>query len=137
MKRKQNSYEALLAEEQELTLLLEEQEKGIQQQLLHAKDKFSSIAGGLDVLGRLIHPDKNNPLLYSAVSALVRGTTRNILRKRTGWLGRLLIPFVLKNVLSHVAGDHKEKINRVLLALLGGNDKARHNGKAAPQEAVV
>jgi hypothetical protein len=96
------TYGDLLAEKEELTALLSIQKEFIRQDVKNLREELKPVSHVVDVLGKITTKDKSNPALAFGVDLAGDLLIKNTLLRRGGWLTRLIVPFVFKNLSSHL-----------------------------------
>lgn len=107
------TYEDLLREKQRLAVVLEEDEQAIREEFKDIKRKFKPVKQGLDFLEKITTRDSNNPLVRTGIDVGVNLIVKKLLLRNAGWVAKLVMPFVLKNFLSHEAQEHPEWMQKL------------------------
>jgi hypothetical protein len=96
------TYDDLLAEKEELTAHLATQKAFIKQDILMLKEELKPATNVVSLLGKMVRKDKTNPAIALGVDIVGDLLIKNTLLRRGGWLTRLVIPFIAKNLSSHL-----------------------------------
>lgn len=102
------TYEDLLAEKEELTALLSIQKEFIRQDVRNLREELKPVSQVLGVLGKMTTKGTSNPAVAFGVDLAGDLLIKNTLLRRGGWLTRLIVPFVVKNLSTHLLSA-KEK----------------------------
>jgi hypothetical protein len=110
------TYEDLLQEEQRLKQKLTLQKADFRHHWSVLKHKLSPVEKIVGVVKNLTTPDTRNPLLNTGV---------NLYMSKIGWLPKLVIPFVLKNLSSNLVNKKGKSLFKTFRSLIGKNGKAK------------
>ena len=101
------TYDDLLAEKVELERLLIDQKAIIRQDIAALKEELRPAAAVLKFIGKVTAKDKSNSLLRLGVSVASETVLRNVVLAKSGWLTRLIVPFVAKTLGSKAIANTK------------------------------
>ena len=102
------SYDDLLNEEQRLTAQLATYKSMIKTDIASVKDGLNPIKKAKDKVKSLFtREDKNSPALNFAINFVLDYAIRKVIPKRTSVLTKTVIPFILKNYVSHLITDEQ------------------------------
>jgi hypothetical protein len=121
-----NTYEELLAEKERLNALAKVQTAQIQDDLRGIKEEFRPLTNIASTIGSFFSRKAGGALGHIGVNLLVDGLIRRVFLAKSGWITRLVIPFFLKNVASHIV-DKPEKLIRKIKRLFSKNGKLAHD----------
>jgi len=96
------NYKELQEEKQRLESLLSQQKSQFRSNLDTLKEDYAPFIKLGSALGMLITRNYRYPLLNLATGMAINSLVKNKLLAKAGWVTRLLAPFFLKNVSSHV-----------------------------------
>ena len=119
------TYEDLLQEKQRLKQKLVLQKADFNHHWAVLKHKMSPIEKVAGVVKNLTTPDTRNPLLNTGVNLTIDVLLRNFYMSGIGWLPKLVVPFVLKNLSSNLVNKRGKSIFRTLKSLVNKNGKAK------------
>ena len=125
MKRKIASYEDLEKEEQLLEELLKAQKQLVLADIEHVKNQLKPATAALKLFNNVISPDKRNPLLTAGTNTAIDFLLKKFVLGNSGWITKMVVPYLVKNYSSHLIADNKDNIVQKLFSLIGGK-----NGKA-------
>jgi hypothetical protein len=125
------TYDDLLNEKQRLEQLLKSQKEIIRQDIQEIKEEFKPVKHAFSFISKLGTKDKSNPLLTATTDTVINLLVKKLLLAKTGWVTRLIVPFILKNFSSHVVSENKGSIMKKIFSIFG---KRNQNGKASAQE---
>jgi hypothetical protein len=110
MTKKIKTYEDLLEEETRLTAQLGSYKVLIKGDIAGIKDGLNPIKKAKDKVKNLFtREDKNSPAINFTLNFALDYIIRKILPNRTSVLTKTVIPFVLKNYVSHLITDDQRK----------------------------
>jgi hypothetical protein len=110
MTRNIKTYEDLLQEEQRLTLQLSSYKELIKGDIAGVKDGLNPIRKAKDKVKSLFtRDDKNSPAMNFTLNFVLDYLIRKVIPNRTSVLTKTVIPFVLKNYVSHLITEEQRK----------------------------
>jgi hypothetical protein len=101
------TYNDLLAEKEELTALLSIQKEFIRRDVKNLREELKPVSEVVGVIGKITTKDKSNPALAFGVDLAGDLLIKNTLLRRGGWLTRMIVPFVFKNLSTHLLSAKK------------------------------
>lgn len=104
------TYNDLLTEKERLKTLLQAQKQILRQDVEDIKVELQPVKNAISMVGKFTTRDKSNPLLTSATESVIDLVVKRMLLSRTGWLTKLVVPFLMKNVSSHLVNANQGKI---------------------------
>ena len=129
-----NSYKELLEEKARLTTLLETQKAVLREDFQEIKEEFAPVKNAISVIGKITTKDNSNWLLTTAADTAIDLVVRKFILSKAGWFMRIILPFFMKNLSSHLIADNKDTIfNKISSWLRFG----KSNGKAHDAEKEV
>jgi hypothetical protein len=123
------TYHDLLEEKQQLEVLLNAQKELIRYDFRELKAEFQPVIKTVGLAGKMFTKDKTNALLNTGADTLIDIIVKKVLLGKAGWITRTIVPFLIKNVSSHVIAEKKGGIFKKVFALFR---KDQHNGKTPP-----
>jgi len=114
-----NTYDDLLKEKQQLQVLLQAQKELLRYDVNQLKENLNPAIDTFSFIGKLIRRDHHNAFLNGGANRVIDLLVKKILLARSGWLTRLVVPFFLKNISSHVIEEKKEKLFGKLFNWIG------------------
>jgi hypothetical protein len=127
-----NTYEELLEEKARLKALLKVQTAQIQDDIRGIKEELKPITNITSSLSMFFTRKAGGLLGQLGVNLLADGLVRKVLLSRSGWIIRLVVPFLIKNFGSHIV-DKPGKLLRKIKHLFGKNGKP---GKPAQETGI-
>jgi hypothetical protein len=101
------SYKDLLAEKQRLKEKFAVQKTELTAEIASLKDVINPFSGILktagSTIGKFISPDKSMGILNTGLGFAVDVIVRKLILKKSNWLVKLAAPFLIRNLLSHLA----------------------------------
>ena len=101
-----HTYEALLAEEASLKASLAVQKDDIGRDLAEIKEHLKPITKTIAFLSKFATRDKSNALVSTGVSIAGDIILKNVILAKSGWMTRLVVPFLMKNYGSHLLNNN-------------------------------
>lgn len=135
MNRTIRTYDDLLREKQRLTALLQAQKELVRQDVQSIKQELAPVQKAIEWVGRLTTRDRNNVLLTGVSDFLVDVIVKKGLLGRAGWITRIAIPFVAKNLSSHLLAGYKDVLLAKLASWLNKNGTDAANAKPSDGQA--
>jgi hypothetical protein len=123
------TYEDLIKEKQQLEVLLQAQKELIRYDVSQLRQQFQPAVDTVSFLGKFIHKDKSNAIITGGANRVIDLVLKKLILARSGWLTRLIVPFLVKNYSSHLIHEKKEGLVNKLFSWIGPKNA---NGKAAP-----
>jgi hypothetical protein len=134
MTKRINSYNELLDEKARLQALLIVQKETLRQDISEIKQELAPVKTVISAIGKITTKDNTNWLLTTAADTAIDMVVRKIILSRAGWFTRIILPFFMKNLSSHLIADNKDKIVNKIFSWFG---KEKSNGKAQfPKEEL-
>jgi hypothetical protein len=121
------TYEDLLAEKEELTAQLSIQKAFIKQDVKAIKEELKPASDIIGLFRKMGTKDKSNPAVVFGVDVATDLFIKNTLLRKGGWLTRLIVPFLVKNLSTHWLTPKTNKP-----ALINGNFFQRLVDKLRP-----
>lgn len=110
MTRKIKTYEDLLQEESRLTAQLSSYKELIKTDIAGVKEGLNPIKRAKEKVKSLFtREDKNSPALNFSLNFVLDYIIRKIIPARTGVFTKTVIPFFIKNYVSHLITDEQRK----------------------------
>lgn len=126
MKRKITSYEDLEREEQLLEELLQAQKQLVLADIEQLKNQLKPATAALKLFNNVISPDKRNPLLTAGANTAIDFLLKKFVLGNSGWITKMVVPYLVKNYSSHLIADNKDSIVQKLFSLIGSkNNKVK------------
>jgi hypothetical protein len=136
MMKKINSYDELVQRQHQVQELLGAQKELVKYDFEQLKTDLKPASVALKFVSNITTLDKRNPLINEGIDKVVDLVLKKVILARSGWITKLLIPFLVKNYSSHVIGDHKDEFIDKIFSLVSGShsngdvEKYEHNGAA-------
>jgi hypothetical protein len=102
------TYDDLLAEKEELTAQLLIQKAFIKQDVKALKEELRPATDVIGILGKMTHKNTSNPAIAFGVDVAGDLLLKNTLLRKRGWLTRLIVPFLVKNLSTHLLASKKK-----------------------------
>lgn len=121
------SYDALLQEESRLKQRLTLQKSELRHHFHVLTDKLSPVEKIAGVMKNITTPDTRNPLVNTGLNLAIDLLLRGFYTAKIGWIPKVVVPFVLKNVSSNLVNKRGKSIFKTFKAIFGKNGKAKHH----------
>lgn len=128
MNKRIKTYDDLLEEKQQMEVLLKAQKELIRLDAQQLKAEFDPAVKTFGLLGKMFTKDRSNALLSTGADTVIDLVVKRVLLGKAGWITRLIVPFFLKNVSSHMIADKKDTLLQKVFSIFRKN----HNGKVPP-----
>ncbi|MCR6720019.1 MAG: hypothetical protein NVV59_06885 [Chitinophagaceae bacterium] len=125
-----NTYQDLIVEKHRLEALLKAQRELIRADVQELKQELAPVQNAIKFVGKLAKRDMSNPIMTSLSDTAIDLVLRKGLLARAGWLTKLAIPFVTKNLSSHFLSDNKEALFSKIVGWFTKGTKHSQNGQA-------
>ena len=121
------TYEELLVEKHKLKTLLTAQRELIQYDVKELNKSFKPVLNSVSLLGKVTTRNNSDLVLGTTANTVIDLVVRRLFLANAGWVKRLVIPFVLKNLSSHYIADHKSELRSKLLSFIGIRRNGTHH----------
>lgn len=121
------TYEDLLQEKQRLQQKLVLQTADFKHHSAVLKEKLNPVEKVAGIVKNLTTPDTRNPLVNTGLNLAIDMLLRGFYLSRIGWLPKLVVPFVLKNLSSNVVNKRGKSFVKTVKSLFSKNGKAKHH----------
>jgi hypothetical protein len=119
------TYDDLVKEEKRLKQKLTLQKAAFKHHFSVLQDKLNPVEKIAGVVKNLTTPDTRNPFVNTGLNLTIDLLLRNFYMAKVGWLPKLVVPFVLKNLSSNLVNKKGKSIFKTLKSLIGKNGKAK------------
>ena len=126
-----NTYEDLIKRKQQLEVLLHAQKELVMYDFGQLKQELEPAVSAFKFLGKFSTRVGNNLLISEGTEKIIDLVFKKLLLARSGWMTKLVIPYLLKNYSSHFIADHKDQFINKLFSWISHKNG---NGKAAPEK---
>ncbi|RYY60027.1 MAG: hypothetical protein EOO05_11350 [Chitinophagaceae bacterium] len=110
MTKKISTYKELLEEKERLQTLLGQQKEVLKSDMQGIKEEFEPVRAAVGMLKKFTKKDSTNPLLNIATGRIINLVLKKLVLARAGWFARLAVPFLARNISTHVIADNKTQI---------------------------
>jgi hypothetical protein len=125
------TYKDLLDEKARLEALFREQKATIRNDIRNIGEEFRPVTHAASFLGKMVTREGGNFFLNASTNKLIDIVFKKLLLARTGWITKLVVPFLMKNYSSHIISENKATIWSKLLSFIG---KKHANGQEKVHE---
>jgi hypothetical protein len=125
------TYNELLAEKARLESILASHRILIRQDIEGLKDQFVPVSHAFTTIVKFFAADKKNPLVSAGVNFAGDVLLKKFILAKTGWLTKLVVPYIVKNYSSHLINKKLDNSGPNFLHKLGDRLKSdtRRPGK--------
>jgi hypothetical protein len=123
------TYEDLVQQKNQVEALLQAQKELLIYDLRQLQTEFKSATSGLSIVGNIVTRKKQGFMVDLGVNKMIDFLFKKLILSRSGWITRLAVPFIVKNISSHLISNNKEQIVEKIKSWLHKSS----NGKAAPE----
>jgi len=132
MKTRIRTYQDLLDERARLEALLVTQKEVVREDFHAIKAELAPVRSAMSWVSKLVTRDTHNWVLNAGANTAIDFFLKRVLFARAGWFMRIVVPFFVKNLTSHVIEEKKMGFLSKLFSWIG---KKNANGKAKAGEA--
>ena len=130
MSKSIKTYQDLLDEKEKVERLLKAQKELVQMDLQVLKGEMRPALRAVKTFGKMFTREKDKTIFGVGTERLVDFVFQRFILNKAGWIAKLVVPVLVKNVSSHVVAENKQhwihKIRRFL------KRKGNHNGQTPP-----
>lgn len=108
-KPKIDNYEDLMEEKERLKELLKESKANIKYSFTLIKDELNPLTGIRENALGALKPNTTNPLVKFGIKRASEFLIGKVLLKRAGWLPRLIVPFLVREITTRIVGSKADK----------------------------
>jgi hypothetical protein len=119
------TYKELCQEHGRLKQKLQIQKAEFRHHLGVLQDKLSPVEKIAGVVKNFTTPDTRNPFVNTGLNLTIDLLLRNFYMAKVGWIPKLVVPFVLKNLSSNFVNKKGKSILHTLKSLIGKNGKVK------------
>ncbi|MGC4036610.1 MAG: hypothetical protein QM764_11660 [Chitinophagaceae bacterium] len=112
-----HTYEDLVEYKKNLQELLYLQRQVIVDDIEMIKDKVRPVTEIAAQASKLFIPSQNESMLVKIVNTAVDLLMKNVIVKRSGWLTKAVVPFLVHNLSSHLVGDNQQSILKKFIGI--------------------
>ncbi|MES1214553.1 MAG: hypothetical protein ABUT20_03465 [Bacteroidota bacterium] len=112
------TYDDLLAHQEYLRELFAAQKQVIREDIREIKAEFSPLTNIVRIASKFFTRSKDHSLIVNGASSLVDRALKKIVLPRVGWIGRMVLPFMARNISSHLVAENKDTLFDKLTAVL-------------------
>ena len=123
------TYEDLVQQKHQVEALLQAQKELMMYDLRLLQAELKSATSGLSIVGNLVSRKKQGIMVDFGMNKMIDFLFKKIILSKAGWITRLAVPFIVKNISSHLIANNKDQIVEKLRSWIHKSS----NGKAAPE----
>jgi hypothetical protein len=117
------TYKDLETEKQKLEATLRIQKDLIRNDIADLREEFRPVKEALRFVGKFTTKEKSNPAIALGVDVAGDAILKNGLLRKSGWLTRLIVPFLAKNYATHALADKGNNFFQRLASKLKSKSK--------------
>ena len=126
MTKQIKTYKDLLEEKERLENLLKSQKQIVRDDMKHLGEHLEPVKSAFTTASKFFTRDNHNLLLNASANTLIDIFIKRILLSKTGWITRLVVPFLVKNYSSHIISEKKGTLLKKLFAWVGKKNANGH-----------
>ena len=121
------TYEELVQEHTRLTQQLSLQKAEFRHHYHVLADKLSPVEKIAGIVKNVTTPDTRNPFVNTGINFAIDLLLRPFYLSKVGWIPKLVVPFILKNVSSNIVNKKGKGFFKGFKSLFGKNGKVKHD----------
>ena len=110
------TYDDLLEYQKGLQQLLYAQKELIRYDIEEIKEQVRPVTEIAAKVTKLFVPSGDQSILVKITNTVIDLLVKNIVTKKSGWITKAIIPFLLHNISSHLVADNKEGIFKKIVS---------------------
>jgi hypothetical protein len=114
------TYDDLLKEELALQSSLAIQKHVIQKEIMEIREHFEPLRKTVSFLSKFFTRDNTSALVGTGIGILGDIVFKNVILAKSGWLTRMVLPYLVKNYSSHVINDKPGILQNIVQKLKSG-----------------
>jgi hypothetical protein len=130
MSKQIQTYQDLLEEKEKVERLMKAQKDLVRMDLQLLKGEMRPALRAVKTFGKMFTREKDKSIFGVGTERLVDFVFQRFVLNKAGWLAKLVVPVLVKNVSSHVVAENKHNWLHKLRTVLKKKDK--HNGQTPP-----
>src|SRR5688572_18191503 len=119
------TYKDLVQEERRLKQHLTLQKAALQDHYHALSEKFAPVETIAGIVKNVTTPSTRNPIVNTGLNLAIDLLLRGFYSSKAGWISKLVVPFVLKNVSSNLVNKKGKGIFQSFKALFSRNGKTK------------
>ena len=124
------TYKDLLQEERRLKQHLVLQKAALLEDYHTLSEKFAPVEKIAGIVKNVTTPNTRNPIVNTGLNLAIDLLLRGFYNSKAGWISKLVVPFVLKNVSSNLVNKKGKGIFKSFKALFSRNGKGKQHREA-------
>lgn len=126
MTKQIKTYKDLLEEKERLENLLKSQKQIVRDDMKHLGEHLEPVKSAFTTASKFFTRDNHNLILNASANTLIDIFIKRFLLSKTGWITRLVVPFLVKNYSSHIISEKKGTLLKKLFAWVGKKNANGH-----------
>lgn len=114
MNKQFRTYNELVAEQERLRELVRVQQLQIKEDLSEIREELEPVFHVGATLKKFLTHKSGDLLLNLGINLVTNGFIKKVILSKAGWLTRLIVPQLVKNYASHVAGSSGKFFEKIL-----------------------
>jgi hypothetical protein len=123
MNKSIRTYDELVEYQRNLQQLLYAQKELIRYDIEDIKEQVRPVTEIAAKATKLFVPSGDQSLLVKIANTAIDLLMKNVVMKKSGWVTKVVIPFLVHNISSHLVADNKEGIFKRIIKLFTKNKK--------------
>jgi hypothetical protein len=117
------TYDDLLEYKTSLQRQLQDQKELIYYDLGEIKDELKPITETIKKISHFFVPSKDSSWLVRGTNSVIDMLLRNVFLRKSGWMTKTVVPFLVENISSHLVSKNKHGIIQKILTLFSKRKK--------------
>lgn len=117
MNERIRTYEDLLEYKTSLQRQLKEQKELIYYDIQEIKEELRPVSEAAKKISHFFIPSEDHSWLVKGTNTIIDMLLRNVFLRRSGWMVKAVVPFLIHNLSSHLVAENKGGIMRKVLSL--------------------
>ncbi|HEX6192632.1 MAG TPA: hypothetical protein VFZ42_09715 [Chitinophagaceae bacterium] len=119
------TYKDLVQEERRLKQHLRLQKAALHANYHALSERFAPVEKIAGIVKNVTTPSTRNPIVNTGLNLAIDLLLRGFYNSKAGWISKLVVPFVLKNVSSNLVNKKGKGILKTFRSLFNWNGKAK------------
>jgi hypothetical protein len=136
MINKITTYDELMLEKARLQALMKMHKEQIHQDFREIQEELVPVKNIINTISKFTSRESGNLLMTGTANTVIDFVLKKFLLAKTGWVSRVVLPFLAKNYASHFLADNKGNIIQKLASLFKKKPRPGANGNGKMHHVV-
>ncbi|MCW3118049.1 MAG: hypothetical protein JWM28_2131 [Chitinophagaceae bacterium] len=119
------TYDDLLAYQLQLEELLIAQKQVLHYDIIELKEELGRVANPIRIAAKFFTRNKDHTAIVQGAGLLIDLALKKVALPRAGRISRRMIPFLVKNISSHLVAEHKQDLLNKVVSLISHKKKSK------------